>query len=75
MSTQPVSGWQSSDPHTAFLTLGAEVALIVVLSVIADASPQWGTVIVVLLVGLWLVWAMFNVSTIQSWGKTLGIGG
>jgi hypothetical protein len=76
MSTQPaVGGWQSSDAHTAFLTLGAEVAFVFVLAVLADAFPEWGTVIVVLLLGLWLVWAMFNVSTIQSWGKALGIGG
>jgi hypothetical protein len=74
MSTN-AGGWQSSDAHTAFLTLLAEVAFVVVLAFLADANPGLGTVILVVLVGLWLVWAVGNPDTIKSWGKTLGIGG
>ena len=77
VTTQPggLGGWQSKDAHTAFLTLVAEVAFVLVAAWAADANPQLGMVIIAILVGLWMVWSVGNAPTIASWGRALGIGG
>lgn len=63
-----------SKAHTALLSVGAQVLFVLVLAFLADWNADLGSVIVALLLGLWLVWAVGNASKIQEAGKFLGIG-
>jgi hypothetical protein len=67
-------GGSTSDAHKALLLLVGQVVFVMVLAFLAEWNPDVGSVIVALLLGLWLVWAIGNASKIQSVSKALGIG-
>lgn len=53
----------SGDPgvaHTALLTLGGEMLLVVVVTVLAGISDAWAGVMAAVIVGLWILWAMHH---------------
>jgi hypothetical protein len=48
----------TASAHKILLTLGGEMLLVVVMTIIAGASDALAPVMVVLILGLWLLWAM-----------------
>lgn len=55
----------SGDPgtaHTALVKLGGEMLLVVVLTVLAGLSDQWGSAMAVVIVGLAILWAINHYS-------------
>lgn len=66
----------SGDPgvaHKALVTLGGEVLLVVVLTVLAGISDAWAAVMAVLIVGLGILWAINHYgSSSSSSAKTGG---
>jgi hypothetical protein len=66
---------QSRDAHVAFLAVIGQVLFVLVLAFLADLSPDLGTIIVALLLGLWLVWAVAHADKIKSAADMLGIKG
>jgi cell division protein FtsW (lipid II flippase) len=67
-------GSVSSNAHHALVALAAQVLFILVLAFLADWNPDLGTVIVALLLGLWMVWAIKNVDQITKLSHVFGIG-
>ena len=50
----------TSAAHSVLLTLGGEMLLVLVLTVLAGVSDGLGSVFSVLIVGLWILWAMHH---------------
>jgi hypothetical protein len=70
-----VSG-KSSDPtatHGILIAIIGQVLFVLILAMIADWSDEFGTIIIALLIGLWLVWAVGNADKISTVGKLLGV--
>jgi hypothetical protein len=63
----------AASAHKVLLTLGGEMLFVIVATVLAGASDAIGTVMVVLIVGLWILWAMHHyggLPTTSSKGAT-----
>lgn len=54
------AGLNTTDPHLAFWLFAGELAGILVLTIVADASDSAGYVILVVFAALWLLWLIFN---------------
>lgn len=68
----------SGDPgtaHTALVKLGGEMLLVVILTVLAGLSDQWGAAMAVVIVGLAILWAINHYSSSSSSSKTATPGG
>lgn len=44
--------------HGDLLTLGAEMLFVIVATVLAGISDAWASIMAVIVVGLWILWAM-----------------
>jgi hypothetical protein len=63
-----MKGFSTTDPHQAFWLFVAELAAILVLTVVADASEEAGLVIAFIFAALWLVYLIYNADTIAKLG-------
>ena len=76
-STVSAGLFGSGDPgaaHSALLSLGGEMLLVVVLTVLAGVSDAWGSAMAVVIVGLAIIWAInhYGASSTSSTSKTSG---
>lgn len=65
-STVSAGLFGSGDPgaaHTALLSLGGEMLLVVILTVLAGVSDAWGAAMAVVIVGLAIIWAINHYGT------------
>lgn len=61
-------------PHVALLALGLSLLAVLLMVIVAGASPDAGRLMVVTMVGLWLVWLVRHptaFSTVARLGGTL----
>jgi hypothetical protein len=62
----------TASTHRVLLTLGGEMMFVLVATVLSGASESIGTVMAVLIVGLWILWAMHHYGPTQSSSSSKG---
>lgn len=65
-------GGDAASAHKALLTVGGEMLFVIVATVLAGASDSIGTVMAVLIVGLWILWAMHHYGPTQRTTSSKG---
>jgi hypothetical protein len=55
---QMFGGGSAPSAHTALVQLAGEMLFVVVATILAGVSDVWGALMAVVIVGLWLLWAM-----------------
>lgn len=68
-----ITGDSKTEAHTAFVVVAMQIVFILLLSFLAEWSPDLGLIIVALLIGLWMVWAVMHADKINSASHLLGI--
>lgn len=68
-----LTGEKGSNAHAAFLAVAGQIVFVLILAALAEVSPDFGAVVIALLLALWIVWAVGNASKITSAGKLLGV--
>jgi hypothetical protein len=68
-----ITGEKGADAHMAFLAVGGQIVFVLILAALAEVSPDFGAVVIALLLALWIVWAVGNANKITSAGKLLGV--
>lgn len=59
MATRPA-------PSVALLTIGLELLGVAVLTLLAGASPEAGTIMLIVMSGFWLIYAIGETSVLQN---------
>lgn len=70
-----VTSGVASDAHSAFLLFLGELVGVMILAYVADAFPDFGTAIILLFVGLWVLWIVNNSDQVARWADMVGLGG